>query len=143
MFVTRLLQADLLFHQSKIHQLLNMLIFRKLKVLSLTVTPQLILIYQHLNNQLFDTADQSDAGQILLLHTEYEVFSQYSLPANVFLPSLASQYTLIRPQKAYILHASQVYTFSKIMGPILFPVHAQHLRPMKKRLIIEFPFIKH
>lgn len=57
--------------------------------------------------------NESNASKLLLLHAEYEVFSQYNLPANVCsLPSLAPQYTLIRPNKADILHASQVYTFS-------------------------------
>lgn len=113
MFIIHLLKADIFIHWDKIHQHLNSLIFMKLKVLSLTVRLQFNLAYQHLNNQLLSTANQSDASKLLFLQAEYEVFSKYNRPANVCsLPSLAPQYTLIRPYKADILHASQVYTFS-------------------------------
>lgn len=113
MFIIHLLKAGIFIHWDKIHQHLNLLIFMKLKALSLTVRLQFILTYQHLSNQLLNTANQSDASKLLFLHAEYEVFSKYNLPANVCpLPSLAPQYTLIRPYKADNLHASQVYTLS-------------------------------
>lgn len=62
---------------------------------------------------------------------------------------LAKSYTtvhLIRPQKSDILRASQVYTdpgSNKDYRPNPVPVYAEHLRPIKKTRIIEFPFLKH
>jgi len=45
MFIIHFLQADVLFHWHKIHQSLNLLVFMKLKVLTLTVRIQFIFTY--------------------------------------------------------------------------------------------------
>lgn len=126
------LASWLFFHWYTIHQPVD------LKVPSLTVRLQLILIYYHLNNQVFRTANSTDTGQVLLLHAEYEAFSQYNLPTNVCsLPSLAPQYTQLGHRKltsCMLSRCTQTLFQIKIADQILSPSVCRAIETNKKTL---------